>query len=89
MSNFNQHLYSLGIQKVIEIYLKHYFDIHGDILPGDGLYERIMKEMEKPLLEEALRRLNGNQVKAAQLLGINRNTLRNKIRELNICLDTL
>jgi two-component system nitrogen regulation response regulator GlnG len=45
-------------------------------LPPDGLYERLLAEFERPLLETALRLTGGNQLRAARLLGINRNTLR-------------
>ena len=45
-----------------------------------GLYDRILQEVERPLLELTLRRCGGNQMKAAALLGINRNTLRKKLR---------
>lgn len=89
MSEFNKQLYSLGLPEVIERYLKYYFDLHGDILPGEGLYSCLIKEMERPLIEETLRRLKGNQVQAAKLLGMNRNTLRRKIQALNISLETL
>ncbi len=89
MNDFNQQLYSLGLQEVIERYLKHYFDLHGDLLPGEGLYFCLKKEIERALIEETLRRLNGNQVQAAKLLGINRNTLRRKILDLHISLETL
>jgi two-component system nitrogen regulation response regulator GlnG len=89
MNDFNQQLYSLGLQEVIERYLKNYFDLHGDILPANGLYNCLIKEMERPLIEEALRRLKGNQVQVAKLLGINRNTLRRKIEDLGISLETL
>lgn len=89
MSNFNNQLYDLGLQKTIEGYLKHYFDLHGDILPAEWLYSCLIKEMERPLIKETLRRLKGNQVQAAKLLGINRNTLRRKIHDLNIFLETL
>lgn len=87
MNEFNQQLFRLGLGEVIGRYLNHYFDLHGDILPASGLHSFLIKEIEKPLIEVALKRLKGNQVKVAQLLGINRNTLRYKIRELNICLD--
>ena len=89
MNDFNQQLYSLGLQEVVERYLKHYFDLHGDILPGEGLYSCLIKEVERPLIEEALRRLKGNQVQVAKLLGINRNTLRRKIQTLHISFETL
>ncbi len=89
MNDFNQKLYSLGLQEVIERYLKHYFDLHGDILPVEGLYFCLKKEIERALIEETLRRLKGNQVQVAKLLGINRNTLRRKILDLDISLETL
>lgn len=89
MSDFNKQLYSLGLPEVIERYLKHYFDLHGDILPAEGLYSCLIKEIERPLIEETLRRLKGNQIQTAKLLGINRNTLRRKIQDLNISLETL
>lgn len=87
MNDFNQQLFTLGLGEVIGRYLNHYFDLHGDILPASGLHPFLVKEIEKPLIEVTLKRLKGNQVKVAQLLGINRNTLRRKIIELNICLD--
>ena len=53
--------------------------------PADGsLYHDALAEFEKPLIEHALRETNGNQVRAAELLGINRNTLRKKLGELDI-----
>ena len=49
-----------------------------------GLYGRILREMELPLIEIALDATGGNQAKCADLLGINRNTLRKKITDLDI-----
>lgn len=89
MNEFNKQLYGLGIQKTIQIYLKHYFDIHGEILPSDGLHPRFMNEIERALIEETLKRMGGNQIQSAKLLGINRNTLRQKIKNLNISLENL
>lgn len=51
-----------------------------------GLHSIIIEQVEKPLIELALRSLNGNQVKTAQMLGINRNTLKKKIDAYKICL---
>ena len=65
-------------------HLQRYFDLHGDMLPPDGLYGRILREIEVPLIEIALDATHGNQAKCADLLGINRNTLRKKITELEI-----
>ncbi|MFT6076643.1 MAG: two-component system nitrogen regulation response regulator GlnG [Yoonia sp.] len=65
-------------------HLRRYFDLHGGVLPPPGLYNRILKEVEGPLIEIALDATGGNQAKCADLLGINRNTLRKKINDLDI-----
>ena len=65
-------------------HLRRYFDLHGGVLPPPGLYQRILKEIELPLIEIALEATGGNQAKCADLLGINRNTLRKKITDLDI-----
>lgn len=65
-------------------HLRRYFDLHGGVLPPPGLYPRILREMEMPLIEIALDATGGNQAKCAELLGINRNTLRKKITDLDI-----
>jgi two-component system, NtrC family, nitrogen regulation response regulator GlnG len=72
------------LAQAIEAHLRRYFDLHGDSLPPDGLYDRILKEMELPLIALSLSATRGNQVRTAELLGINRNTLRKKIRDLDI-----
>ncbi len=73
---------SLG--EAIERHLKRYFDAHKDSLPASGLYDQVLREMERPLVALSLAATKGNQIRAAQLLGLNRNTLRKKIRELDI-----
>lgn len=65
-------------------HLRRYFDLHGGALPPPGLHQRILREVEAPLIEIALEATGGNQAKCADLLGINRNTLRKKITELDI-----
>ncbi len=65
-------------------HLRRYFDLHGGSLPPPGLYQRILREVELPLIEIALDATGGNQAKCAELLGINRNTLRKKITDLDI-----
>ncbi len=65
-------------------HLRRYFDLHAGELPPPGLYQRILREVELPLIEIALDATAGNQAKCADLLGINRNTLRKKITELDI-----
>ncbi|MFT6273276.1 MAG: two-component system nitrogen regulation response regulator GlnG [Dinoroseobacter sp.] len=68
----------------VEKHLRRYFDLHGGALPPPGLYQRILREVETPLIELALDATGGNQAKCADLLGINRNTLRKKITDLDI-----
>lgn len=68
----------------VEAHIKRYFDLHGDALPPPGLYNRVLREVELPLLALALSATRGNQIKTAELLGINRNTLRKKIKEHDI-----
>ena len=68
----------------VERHLRRYFDLHGNVLPPPGLHARILKELEHPLISIALEATGGNQAKCADLLGINRNTLRKKINELDI-----
>jgi two-component system nitrogen regulation response regulator GlnG len=60
------------------------FDQHDGRLPSAGLHGRILREVERPLIVRVLEATRGNQIKAAALLGVNRNTLRKKIRELDI-----
>jgi two-component system nitrogen regulation response regulator GlnG len=53
-------------------------------LPADGLYDRVLAEVEAPLINLTLEATRGNQIKAASILGINRNTLRKKIQTLGL-----
>ena len=73
---------SLG--SAVERHLSKYFAAHGERLPPSGLYNRILREVERPMIEMCLAATRGNQVQAARLLGLNRNTLRKKINDLDI-----
>lgn len=74
-----------GISGSVERHLQAYFDSHHEgELPASGLYDRILKEVERPLIQISLAATEGNQVKAAEMLGLNRNTLRKKIRDLGV-----
>ncbi|MDE2182127.1 MAG: nitrogen regulation protein NR(I) [Alphaproteobacteria bacterium] len=73
---------SLGA--AVERHLTKYFSGHGDRLPPPGLYDRVLQEIERPLLSICLAATRGNQIRAAHLLGLNRNTLRKKIRDLGL-----
>ena len=73
-----------NLSEAIEKHLLHYFSQHGSALPPEGLYDRMLHEMERPLVSLTLNATAGNQLKAAKVLGLNRNTLRKKIKELDI-----
>jgi len=73
-----------GLSKTVEQRLSSYFSAHDGGLPAAGLYQRVLREVERPLITLTLQATNGNQIKAAEILGLNRNTLRKKIRDLNI-----
>lgn len=72
------------LSEAVAHHVSHYFAVHGDNLPAPGVYARIMRLVEKPLIEITLKSVRGNQLKAAEILGINRNTLRKKMAELSI-----
>jgi two-component system, NtrC family, nitrogen regulation response regulator GlnG len=71
---------SLAVQQ----HLANYFASFGTDLPPDGLHHRLTEAIEKPLLLATMLAVRGNQIRAAKLLGINRNTLRKKLSELGI-----
>ncbi|MDH5408703.1 MAG: DNA-binding transcriptional regulator Fis [Gammaproteobacteria bacterium] len=59
--------------------LDDYFD-HLDGHPGGNLYQMVLQEIEQPLLTKVMQHVNGNQSKASVLLGLNRGTLRKKLK---------
>lgn len=74
----------MPLAEAVSQHLQHYFDLHGGALPPAGLHARIIAEVERPLIELALTATGGNQLRCAELLGLNRNTLRKKLTEHNI-----
>lgn len=73
-----------GLAAAVERHINDYFTAHRGTPPAAGLYDRVLREIERPLIVATLGATRGNQIKAAHLLGLNRNTLRKKIRELDI-----
>ena len=73
-----------NLGEAVEQYLSRLFAAYDKNLPPDGLYERVLAEIEPPLLRLSLSLARGNQVRAARLLGMNRNTLRKKLVERGI-----
>ena len=82
--SLNNKYVSTSLGASVEKHLNQYFDSHKNDLPAAGLYDRIIHEVERPLIIKTLKLVKGNQLKAAELLGINRNTLRKKIMYLDI-----
>ncbi len=67
------------VAAAIDAALEQYFhDLDGEA--PSALYEMVLARVEKPLLASVLRRVEGNQTRAADMLGINRNTLRKKLQ---------
>jgi two-component system nitrogen regulation response regulator GlnG len=72
------------LSEAVERFLSDYFLSFGQDLPPSGLYTRVLRKIELPLITAALAATRGNQIRAADLLGLNRNTLRKKVRDLGI-----
>ncbi len=75
---------SENLSEAVDRILSEWFKAHGNQSMAPGLYERVLKEIEKPLLRLTLEYTKGNQSEASEVLGINRNTLRKKLKDLNI-----
>jgi two-component system nitrogen regulation response regulator GlnG len=73
-----------SIIDAIEAKIDKFFEMHEDSSPEPGLYARVVEEVEKVLIRKTIDHTNGIQVKASKILGINRNTLRKKIKDLKL-----
>lgn len=73
-----------GLGQVISDYLEKYFETLGQNLNAGNLYDIVLQEVERPLLEITLKTCDNNQKKAAEVLGINRNTLRRKLTDYSL-----
>ncbi len=73
-----------SLSSSVERYLTRYFLAQGEKLPPPGIHDRVLAEVERPLISICLAATKGNQIRAAQLLGLNRNTLRKKIKDLGL-----
>jgi two-component system, NtrC family, nitrogen regulation response regulator GlnG len=70
--------------RAVERHIREFLAAHdGSMAPSD-IYDRVIAEVERPLIRLTLAATRGNQIKAAAMLGLNRNTLRKKIRDLDI-----
>lgn len=75
---------SKGLGAIVEEFIENYFIAHEGLIPASGLYDLVLQEVEKPLLRATLKSVKGNQKRAAEVLGINRNTLRKKLQQFQI-----
>ena len=73
-----------GFDSAVERAIGDLFRSFGGSSPPAGLYHRVLRDLEAPLIAATLTVTRGNQIKAAEILGLNRNTLRKKIRDLNL-----
>ena len=73
-----------SLSESVDAHIRRYFEALKGGMPASGLYARILREVEHPLILATLEVTRGNQVRAADILGLNRNTLRKKIKDLNI-----
>jgi Fis family transcriptional regulator len=69
-----------SIQEVVQKSLEEYFNDLGE-QQASNIYDMVVLTVEKPILQVVMTRAEGNQSHAAQMLGINRNTLRKKLQE--------
>jgi two-component system nitrogen regulation response regulator GlnG len=72
------------LSSAVERHIKEFLAAHNDGLGVTDVYDKIIAEVERPLIRLTLAATRGNQIKAASMLGLNRNTLRKKIRDLEI-----
>lgn len=87
---FVANLQSVSLEKLVKTKLEHLFQQQENTdVELDGLHSLVMQQVEKPLIELALRQYKGNQVRTAKFLGINRNTLKKKIDGYNILVRSL
>ncbi|HSH73872.1 MAG TPA: helix-turn-helix domain-containing protein [Methylophilaceae bacterium] len=75
----NQCDLAMGVERALEEYFK---DLDGQ--PPHAVYDMVLQCVEKPMLIHILKRAGGNQSKAAEILGLNRNTLRKKLQQYKI-----
>ena len=78
------HQKTSSLEEMVEHHIARYFAAHEGEMPPPGLYARVLPMVERPLIMACLNATGGNQLRAAQLLGINRNTLRNMMQRLEI-----
>ena len=72
------------LQSSVEAFVTQLLEEHSESTPIDTLYTTVLREIEDPLISLTLKATRGNQIQAAKILGLNRNTLRKKIKDLDL-----
>lgn len=72
------------LQTSVRSFTAQLLEEHSEASPIDNLYSSVLREVEEPMIELVLKATRGNQIQAAKILGLNRNTLRKKIKELDL-----
>jgi len=75
---------AMTLADAVQLHINNYFAQYDGDLPPPGLYEQFLPDFERPLIKRCINATGGNQIRAAELLGLNRNTLRKKLRDLGI-----
>ena len=83
-SESNEQNKNIGTRETFDSFIWDHINKYDGVFPEDGIYNQILQEMERPLIANVLQHTRGNQLKTAKILGLNRNTLRKKIRDLNL-----
>ncbi len=83
LQNIKNEAQTIGISSTIRTSLSQYLHDLGDENPGN-VYELVLQQVEAPLLELIMKHVDGNQSRAAEYLGINRGTLRKKLKTYHL-----
>ena len=77
-----------NVNKTVNTFLNRYFSIQNNIYKVDGLYTRVIKDVEKKLIQRVMKFTHFNKSYTARILGISRNTLNSKLKQLKVCCKT-
>jgi two-component system, NtrC family, nitrogen regulation response regulator GlnG len=80
----NNTLKKIGLRDLIHSHVQSYLDSHTKDVPPVGVYGHVISEVECALLQAVMEKAKGNQVQASRILGVSRNTLRKKVKTLNL-----
>ncbi len=82
LDRVNKNRKELSITEALDCVIENYFKLHEGATPSNNLHENVVNEVEKVLIRQTMKYTSNNQLKAAAILGISRNTLRKKLLTL-------